>query len=363
MIDFAGLKQQHEQISKEIEQAVQRVFKSGWFILGEELNYFEKEFSDYIGSKYSVGVNSGSDALLLVLKALQIGHGDEVLTVSHTFISSVDSIIRNDAKPVFVDINPETFCIDTTKIERKITKKTKAILPVHLYGQPANMDSIMEIAKEYNLYVIEDACQAHGAKYRGKRVGSIGDIGCFSFYPTKNLGAYGDGGMITTNNPELAQKIQMLRNYGQPKKYEHDFVGINSRLDEIQAACLRVKLKYLDKWNQNRRNIASQYNTLLKNISVITPQETTFAEHVYHLYVIRSSQRDSLQKKLSEKNIRTQIHYPIPVHKQKAYQELGFDVSLPVTEKICKEILSLPMHPFLKEDDIYTVVDAIKSSI
>ncbi len=363
MIDFAGLKQQHEEISEEIEQAVQRVFKSGWFILGEELNSFEKEFSDYIGTKYSIGVNSGSDALLLVLKALQIGHEDEVLTVSHTFISSVDSIIRNGAKPVFVDINPETFCIDTAKIERKITKNTKAILPVHLYGQPANMDSIMEIAKKYNLHVIEDACQAHGAKYRGNRVGSIGDISCFSFYPTKNLGAYGDGGMVTTNNQELAQKIQMLRNYGQPKKYEHDFVGVNSRLDEMQAACLRVKLKYLDKWNQNRRDIASLYKKLLRNLPVITPCDMEFIEQVYHLFVIRSEQRDLLQKKLSEKNIHTQIHYPVPVHKQKAYQELGFNVSLPVTEKICKEILSLPMHPFLVEDDIYTIVEAIKSSL
>ncbi len=363
MIDFAGLKQQHEQISEEIEQAVQRVFKSGSFILGEELNCFEKEFSDYIGVKYSIGVNSGSDALLLVLKALQIGYEDEVITVSHTFISSVDSIIRNGAKPVFTDINPETFCIDTSKIEQKITKKTKAILPVHLYGQPVNMGYVMEISKKYNLYVIEDACQAHGAKYRGKRVGSIGDIGCFSFYPTKNLGAYGDGGMVTTNNPELAKKIQMLRNYGQPKKYEHDFIGVNSRLDEIQAACLRVKLKYLERWNQNRRDIASLYNKLLKDIPVITPYETTFTEHVYHLYVIRSSQRYLLQKKLSENNIHTQIHYPVPVHKQKAYQELGFDVSLPVTEMICKEILSLPMHPFLKEDDIYTITESIKSSL
>ncbi|MBN2588503.1 MAG: DegT/DnrJ/EryC1/StrS family aminotransferase [Sedimentisphaerales bacterium] len=363
MIDFAGLKQQHEAISEEIEQAISRVLKSGWFILGEEIDCFENEFSDYIGTKYSIGVNSGSDALLLVLKALQIGQGDEVITVSHTFISSVDSIIRNGAKPVFIDIEPDTFCIDTTKIEQKITKRTKAILPVHIYGQPVNMDSVMEIAKKNNIYVIEDACQAHGAKFCGKRVGSIGDIGCFSFYPAKNLGAYGDGGMVTTNNPELAQKIQMLRNYGQPKKYEHNFVGVNSRLDEIQAACLRVKLKYLDKWNQNRRDIASLYNKFFKDIPIITPSEMKFAEHVYHLYVIRSGQRDSLQKKLSEKKIHTQIHYPIPVHKQKAYQELGLDAALPVTEQICKEILSLPMHPFLKEEDIHTIVEAIESSL
>ena len=363
MIDFAGLKQQHDAISEEIEQAVSRVFKSGWFILGQELDFFEKEFSDYIGTKYGIGVNSGSDALLLVLKALKISHNDEVLTVSHTFISSVDSIIRNGAKPVFIDIESETFCIDTKQIEQKITPKTKAILPVHLYGQPVNMDSIMEIAKKHNLYVIEDACQAHGAKYREKRVGSIGDIGCFSFYPAKNLGAYGDGGMITTNNPELAEKLKMLRNYGQPKKYEHDFIGINSRLDEIQAACLRVKLKYLDKWNQNRNDIASLYNKLLKDVPIITPEVIEFAEHVYHLYVIRYGQRDSLQAKLSSKNIHTQIHYPIPVHKQKAYQELGFDMTLPVTERICKEILSLPMHPFLKEEDVHDIVEAIKSSL
>jgi dTDP-4-amino-4,6-dideoxygalactose transaminase len=310
-----------------------------------------------------VGVNSGSDALFLVLKALQIGRDDEVITVSHTFISSVDSIVRNGAKPVFIDINPDTYCIDTSQIEKKITKKTKAILPVHLYGNPVNMDSIMETAKKYNLYVIEDACQAHGAKYKCKRVGGIGDVGCYSFYPVKNLGAYGDGGMVVTDNAELAEKIRKLRNYGQPKKYEHDFVGVNSRLDEIQAACLRVKLKHLDRWNQGRRQIASLYATLLKNIPVITPGQSEFAEHVYHLYVIRSEHRDSLQEKLSKKNIHTQIHYPIPVHKQKAYQELGFNVTLPVTEQICKEILSLPMHPFLKKNDVHTVVEAIKASL
>jgi len=363
MIDFAGLKQQHDEVSEEIEQAISRVFKRGWFILGEELNAFEKEFSEYIGANYSIGVNSGSDALLLALKALQIGQDDEVLTVSHTFISSVDSIIRNGAKPVFIDIESDSFCMDTTKIEENITKKTKAILPVHLYGQPVNMEPIMEIARKYNLYVIEDACQAHGAKYNDSRVGSIGDIGCFSFYPAKNLGAYGDGGMITTNNPELAEKLQKFRNYGQPKKYEHDFVGVNSRLDEIQAACLRVKLKYLDSWNEKRRKIAALYDKLLANLPLITPIEKEYSEHVYHVYVVRSGQRDSLREKLAQQNIHTQIHYPIPVHMQKAYKELGFNSSLPVTEQISTEIFSLPMHPWLTEDDIHVIVLAIENSL
>jgi dTDP-4-amino-4,6-dideoxygalactose transaminase len=363
MIEFAGLQQQYDEIADQIEQAVRMVLKGGWFILGRELEKFEQEFSGYIGTKFAIGVNSGSDALLLAVRALGIGDGDEVLTVSHTFISTVDCIVRNGAGPVFVDIDPETYCIDPAQIEKKITKKTRAIIPVHLYGNPADMATIMQIAENYNLHVIEDASQAHGARYKGKRVGSIGDIGCFSFYPAKNLGAYGDGGMVVTNNAELAEKIRKLRNYGQPEKNVHDFVGINSRLDEIQAAVLRVKLRYLDKWSESRKEIAGWYDKLLSELPLITPIEQEFAEHVYHLYVIRCEQRDMLQQHLLKHNIHTQIHYPIPVHKQKAYRDLGFDVRLPVTEKICSEILSLPMHPWLSEADIKTIVDAIKSAL
>ena len=363
MIEFAGLQQQYDEIADQIEQAVHKILKGGWFILSEELANFEEEFSRYIGTKFGIGVNSGSDALLLAVQALGIGDGDEVLTVSHTFISTVDSIVRNGAKPVFVDIDPDTYCIDPAQIEKKVTKKTRAIIPVHLYGNPADMTSIMEIAQKYNLHVIEDASQAHGARYKGKRVGSIGDVGCFSFYPAKNLGAYGDGGMVVTNNSELAKKLRMLRNYGQPEKNVHAFVGVNSRLDEIQAAVLRVKLKYLDQWNQRRREIAGQYDTLLSELPVITPIAKEFAEHVYHLYVIKCRQRDALRQNLLQHNIHTQIHYPIPVHKQKAYQDLGFDIRLPITERICDEILSLPMHPWLSESDVQTVAGAITSAL
>jgi dTDP-4-amino-4,6-dideoxygalactose transaminase len=363
MIDFAGLKQQYNEIAEEIEEAVNRVLRSGWYILGEELASFEEEFSRYIGAKYGIGVNSGSDALLLAVRALGISEGDEVLTVSHTFISTVDSIIRNGGIPVFVDINPDTFCMDPTDIEHKITEKTRAIIPVHLYGHPVDMTPIMEIAQKYNLPVIEDASQAHGAKYKGGKVGCIADLGCFSFYPTKNLGAYGDGGMVVTNNCKLAEMLKMLSNYGQPRKNLHDFVGVNSRLDEMQAAVLRIKLKYLYQWNQRRRDIAGQYDVYLSNSDIITPIEKEYAEHVYYLYVIRCERRNALQRHLSQRKIHTQIHYPVPVHRQRAYQDLGFDVDLPVTERICGEILSLPMHPWLSEDDVRTIVDEVISAL
>jgi len=362
MIPFIDLKREYAEICEELTQAVQRVLKSGWFILGEEVKKFEEEFSKYNGTKYGIGVNSGSDALFLALKALGIGKGDEVITVSHTFISTVDAIARNGAKPVFIDIDPDTYCIDVAKIEERITNKTRAILPVHLYGHPADIEPIMEIAKKYNLFVIEDACQAHGAEYKGKKVGSIGDIGCFSFYPIKNLGAYGDGGMVVTNNEELAEKLRMLRNYGRPKKYYHDFVGVNSRLDEIQAAILCVKLKYLDEWNKKRRRVAKLYREFLGNSNVFVPVEKEYAKHVYHLYVIRSEKRNALREHLQKEGVQTQIHYPIPIHKQKAYSNLGI-VHFPITEKICDEILSLPMHPFLREDEISTIAEDIKNAI
>ncbi len=362
MIDFAGLKQQYSEISQEIKEAVDRVLRRGWYLLGEELTSFEQEFSCYIGTRYGIGVNSGSDALLLALKALGIGQGDEVLTVSHTFISTVDSIVRNNAEPVFVDIDPDTFCMDPSKIEEKITARTKAILPVHLYGHPADMTPIMKIAKQHNLFVIEDACQAHGAEYEGRKVGGIGHLGCFSFYPVKNLGAYGDGGMVVTDDAELAEKLKMLRNYGQPRKHVHDFIGVNSRLDEIQAAVLRVKLKHLDQWNERRRKIARWYGEHLSGTDIVAPAEKKYARHVYHLYVIKSKAPDAMQRRLSQSKIHTQIHYPVPVHKQTAYRELGVDVRLPVTERICNQILSLPIHPWLSEADVRTISAAVRSS-
>jgi dTDP-4-amino-4,6-dideoxygalactose transaminase len=359
MINIVDLHKEYAEISQEINRTFQRVVKSGWFILGEEVERFEEEFSKYIGTKYAIGVNSGSDALLLALQALGIGKGDEVITVSHTFISTADAIVRNGAKPVFVDIDPDTYCIDVTKIEERITKRTKAIIPVHLYGHPADMQPIVEIARKYKLSVIEDACQAHGAEYKGKRAGSIGDIGCFSFYPIKNLGAYGDGGMAVTDNQELATRLGMLRNYGQSKKYYHDFIGVNSRLDELQAAILRVKLRHLDEWNEKRRKAARLYDKLLKDAGLIVPTEKEYAKHVYHLYVIRCSEREKLRQHLLENDIQTQIHYPIPVHKQKAYLSLAANTNLPVTEKICQEIISLPMHPFLRDEEIYAVAECV----
>ena len=319
MIPFNNFPKEQETIGGKISEAINRVMKSGWYILGKEGEEFEREFSNYVGSKIGVGVNSGSDALYLAVKALGISEGDEVVTVSHTMVSSVDAISRNGAKPVFVDIDPETYTLDASKIEAKLTKKTKAILPVHLYGHPADMAPIMEIAQKHDLYVIEDACQSHGAKYKGQTVGSIGDIGCFSFYPTKNLGAYGDAGMLVTNDEAVAEKLKKMRNYGQSTRYYYDFVGVNSRLDELQAAILRAKLPHLDEWNQRRRSLAKLYDELIDGEIVAKPVEREYSKHVYHLYVIRHKHRDKLQQYLTNRGIQTLIHYPVPVHMQKAY--------------------------------------------
>jgi dTDP-4-amino-4,6-dideoxygalactose transaminase len=356
VISMNDFKREYAAINTEIIPAISRVLKSGWYILGEEGNKFEQEFSKYVGGRFGVGVNSGSDALYLAVKALGVSRGNEVITVAHTMISSVDAITRNGAKPVFVDVDPSTYVMDVPKIEAKISKKTKAIIPVHLYGHPVDMDPLTELAEKYGLYVIEDACQAHGAEYKQAKVGGIGHVGCFSFYPTKNLGAYGDGGMILTNDEELANKLKKIRNYGQSKKYYHDFVGVNSRLDEIQAALLRTKLHHLDQWNEKRRNLAKLYTELLSNSDVITPIEKEYAKHVYHLYVVRHKQREKLQSYLLKRGIQTLIHYPIPVHAQKAYMS---PVKLPVTEKICTEVLSLPINPWLKEDEVRMISENI----
>jgi dTDP-4-amino-4,6-dideoxygalactose transaminase len=356
MIPFVNFEREYVEIGGEVSQVIQRVLRSGWFILGEEVEKFEEEFSKYVGARFGIGVNSGSDALYLAVKALGISNGDEVITVSHTMISTVDAITRNGAKPIFADIKPETYLLDVSKIETKISDKTRAIIPVHLYGHPVDMGQLMEIADKHNLYVIEDACQAHGAEYLNRKVGSIGDIGCFSFYPTKNLGAYGDGGMLVTNSEELADKLRKMRNYGQSKKYYYDSLGVNSRLDEIQAAILRTKLRHLDEWNEKRRKLAKLYTELLDNTDVIKPIEKEYAKHVYHLYVIRHKQRDKLQQYLLNQRIQTLIHYPIPVHMQKAYMRPD---KLPITEKICREILSLPMNPWLKEEEAKIISEYI----
>jgi dTDP-4-amino-4,6-dideoxygalactose transaminase len=362
-VTFVDLKRQYKYLKKDIDRAICKVLKSTHFILGEEEQKFEREFAEYCGAKYGIGVASGTDALLISLRALGIGNGDEVITTPNTFTATVDAIVRNRARPVLVDIDPDTYNIDAAKIEKKITKKTKAIIPVHLYGLPAEMGRIMKIARKHKLFVVEDAAQAHGAEYKERKAGSFGITGCFSFYPAKNLGAYGDGGMIITSNKQLAEKLRMLRNYGSRKKYYHDFVGYNSRLDEIQAAILRVKLKHLNKWENKRRKHAALYRKLLKSINeIVLPEEVKDLKHVYHLFVIRTKQRNALQKYLGSKGIQTGIHYPIPIDLEKAYRFLGYRKGdFPVTEKYDKEILSLPMFPELTDKEIrYTCREIVK---
>ena len=361
-IPLVDLKAQYLSLKPEIDQAIQRVIDNTDFILGKEVELFEKEFASFSRARYGIGVASGTDALHLSLLALGIGSGDEVITAANTFVATVLAINYAGAQPVLVDIDQENYNMDPSLIKQAVTKKTKAIIPVHLFGQPADMGSIMKIAKEHNLKVIEDACQAHGTEYKGSRAGSIGDIGCSSFYPGKNLGAYGDGGMVLTNSEKIAQRIRMLRNYGSQVKYYHEFKGFNSRLDTIQAAILRVKLKRLNKWTEERRRHAKRYNELLKGMEVVTPREEDYAKHVYHLYIIRIKERDRLLKYLKSKGIFAGIHYPIPIHLLNAYRDLGYKRrDFPVTEQIAKEIISLPIYPELKEDEIKYIVNNIKA--
>ena len=357
-IPFNDLSRQYKSIQKQLNRSLNNVLKSGWFILGKNVEIFEEDFADYVGKKYGIGVATGTDALFLSLLACGIKRGDEVITVSNTAIPTIAAISATGAIPVLVDIN-SFFTIDTNKIEEKITSRTKAIIPVHLYGQSCQMGPILNIAKKHSLFVIEDCAQAHGSEYKRKKV-PFGDIGCFSFYPTKNLGAYGDGGMIVTNNAGLAQKLKLLRNYGETKRFTHIIKGYNSRLDEIQAAILRIKLKYLEKWNQKRKKIAQLYNQLLTGI-VFTPQEDKDSKHVYHLYVIKTEKRNELQEFLYSKNIATNIHYPIPVHLQKGYSDLGYKKGeFPKSEKNAKEILSLPIFPELGESEILYICNNIR---
>lgn len=361
MIVLVDLQRQYKQIKKDIDSAIKRVTSKGNFILGDEVKIFEEKFANYCNAKYAIGVASGSDAILLSLKSLNIGPGDEVITVANTFISTVLPITYLGAKSVLVDIDPKTYNIDTAKIESKITKRTKAILSVHLYGQPCDVDVINALARTHKLFVIEDACQAHGAIYKGKKIGNLSDLSCFSFYPGKNLGAYGDGGMITTNNKKLAEKIKILRNIGQKEKYFHIEKGYNSRLDTIQAAVLLAKLIYLDKWNERRRKIAGLYNSLLNKLDIIVPYEPDNVKSNYHLYVIRAKKRDELFEFLKKNNIFCGIHYPIPVHLQKCMKELGYKKGdFPIAEKYAKEILSLPIFPELTEKEVKYIVGTIK---
>ncbi|MCL4460021.1 MAG: DegT/DnrJ/EryC1/StrS family aminotransferase [Chloroflexi bacterium] len=362
MIPFGDLRRQYAAIHSEIQGALEGVLERGWFILGEQVTAFEEEWAAYCGTKYAIGVGSGTEALHLALLACRVGPGDEVITVPNTAVPTVSAISFAGARPVFVDIDPRSYTMDLSLLPACIGPRTKAIIPVHLFGQAADMDPIMAVAREYNLKVIEDACQAHGAEYKGKRVGSIGDVNCFSFYPSKNLGAYGDGGAVVTNDAELAEKLRLLRNYGQEKRYYHAIKGFNSRLDEMQAAILRVKLAKLDKWNERRRELANLYEDMLTDTDIICPSEMPYTRHVYHLYVIRSPARDYLQKHLLQCGIGTAIHYPLPVHLQPAYADLGLGLkSFPIAEQYATQILSLPMYPELKEEEVAQVAQAIGS--
>jgi dTDP-4-amino-4,6-dideoxygalactose transaminase len=362
MISFVDLKAQYLSIKDEIDTAVLKVLSSTQFILGNEVTAFESEFAAYCNADSGIALNTGTSALHLALLAAGIGPGDEVITVPFTFVATVAAICYTGATPVFVDIDPVSYTIDVTKIEAAITDRTKAILPVHLYGQPADMDPIMEIARRYNLTVIEDAAQAHRAEYKGRRIGSIGDIGCFSFYPGKNLGAYGEGGMAVTSNPEYAQTIRMLRDWGQERRYHHVIKGYNYRMDGVQGAILRVKLRYLDAWTEARRSHAALYNELLADCGLTIPTAMPYSYHVYHVYGVRTAERDKLQQHLNQQGIQTGIHYPIPVHLQPAYSDLGYKPGdFPHSELIAREELSLPMYPELTPAEIKTVGQTIAS--
>jgi dTDP-4-amino-4,6-dideoxygalactose transaminase len=361
MIPFVDLKAQYQSIKQEINAAVADVLENSAFILGKHVAAFEQEFAAYCETKEAIGVNTGTSALHLALLALGIGPGDEVITVPFTFVATVAAIGYTGARPVFVDVDPASYTMDPSKLEAAITPRTKAILPVHLYGQPADMDPILAIARRHNLAVVEDACQAHGARYKGKRVGSLGDLGCFSFYPGKNLGAYGEGGAVTTNNPELTRKIRMLRDWGAEKRYHHVLKGYNYRLEGIQGAILNVKLKRLDEWTGLRQAHAAEYTRQLAGAGVCAPAVMAYASHVFHVYAVRCANREALQQGLQEKGVQTGIHYPFPIHELEAWADLGYKHGdFPVSERVAGEVLSLPMFPELTSGQIAEVAAAVR---
>jgi dTDP-4-amino-4,6-dideoxygalactose transaminase len=360
------LNRQNSELKQEFVECFSRLLEKGKFILGENVNILEDQISSYCKTNHGIGVANGSEALYLSLIACEIGYEDEVITTPFTFFATAGSICRVGARPVFVDIDPETWNINANLIEEKVTPKTKAIIPVHLYGCPADMHTITQVAKRYNLKVIEDAAQALGARYKEQRVGSLGDAGCFSFFPTKNLGSFGDAGMIVTHDSEIAEKIKLLRVHGARNKYHHDFLGYNSRLDELQAAILNVKFNYFEQWTERRREIAKLYNNLFKKhlsagrLLIKLPQEPDYAYHVYHQYTIQTSQRNQLQNYLKERGVGSTVYYPIPMHLQKAFTSLGYRPgNFPVTEAACNEVLSLPMFPELTNEEVAHVVHKV----
>ena len=361
MIPFLDLKAQYQSIKPEIDAAVINLLESTQFVLGDEVAAFEREFAAYSGAAHGIAVNSGTSALHLALLAAGVGPGDEVITVPFTFVATVSAICYSGARPVFVDIDPVTFTMDPSQLERAITSRTKVIMPVHLYGQMAEMDAIKAVAARHGVLVIEDAAQAHGAEYKGRRAGSLGVSGCFSFYPGKNLGAYGEGGMIVTSDEAHAKKMRMLRDWGQEKRYHHVLKGFNYRMEGLQGAILRVKLRYLEQWTEARRARGRDYDQLLAGSNVVTPVQLADRRHVYHIYAVRSSDRDALQKQLQADQIHTGLHYPIPVHLQEAHRDLGYKAGdFPLSEAAAREVLSLPMFPEMTTAQVETVSAAVK---
>lgn len=362
-VPFLDLKAQFETIREEIADGLQQVLERTAFAGGPFVEQFEKEFAAYCGCEYAMGVGSGTDALWVALLALGIGEGDEVITVPNTFIATAEAISYTGAKPVFVDVCEETYTMNPELIEEAITPRTKAIIPVHLYGQMADMDPIMEIARTRGLHVVEDSAQAHGSEYKGRHAGTIGDVGCFSFYPGKNLGAYGEAGGVVTNDPEIDRKVRMLRDHGQSQKYFHDVVGWNSRMDGFQGAVLSVKLRRLNEWTESRRRVAGRYGKLLGGVKeIILPREACWGKHVYHVYAVRVPARERFMNMMAEKGIATAIHYPVPVHLQDAYRSLGLEKrDFPVAERCSEEEVSFPMYAELSSEQIEYVCDEVKS--
>lgn len=360
-VDLAGL---HRTIEEELREVFQRVLERSSFVLGPEVLQFEEAFASYLNVSHCVAVNSGTAALHLTLQALGIGPGDEVITVPNSFIATAEAISAVGARPVFVDVDPVSYTMDPAAVEEAITSRTKALLPVHLFGQPADLDPLLEIVRRNDLALVEDACQAHGATYNGRKAGTLGIAGCFSFYPSKNLGCLGEGGAVVTNNPSLAEQVKVLRDHGSTRKYEHRVPGYNFRMEGLQGGFLSVKLRHLEAWNQRRRVAAKKFDELLSGFPVILPGEMPYARHVYHLYVIQAADRDFLRAQLSAAGIETGLHYPIPMHLQEAYSQLGYRAgSFPVVEAVSQRMLSLPMHPDLTNEQIEYVASVLMESL
>lgn len=363
MIPFVDLRAQYLSIKAEIDEAIARVLETTAFVLGREVEAFEAAFAEYVGAKFCVGLNSGTAAVQLAAMACGLGAGDEVIVPANTFFASAEGVSTAGATPVFVDADPVSYTIDPAKIEAAITSRTRAIMPVHLYGQTADLDPISEIADRHHLFVIEDAAQAHGSLYKGKRVGALSAAGCFSFYPGKNLGAYGEGGAVVTNDAAVARRVRLLRDHGSEQKYRHEIIGYNFRLEGIQGAVLNVKLRHLERWNDLRRAHAARYDELLSESGLTLPREMDYARHIYHLYVVQTDERDALQKRLNEAGVQTGIHYPIPIHLQPAYASLGYKAGdFPESEQQARRVLSLPMFPELTDEQIEKVTEAISYS-